>query len=79
MKIRRATHATLGFVAIYASVALAICSIVTLALAVPFMLAWNYAVCEAIAIARPVSYWQAAVLVALLMPFVQSCGLTSQN
>lgn len=68
MTIRRATYATLGFVAIYASVALV--------MAVPFMLAWNYAVCEAIAIARPVSYWQAASLVAMLMPFVQSCGLT---
>ena len=53
--------------------AVLMCVIVCLLFAFPFMWAWNYAVVEAVSVAKPVGFWEALCL----MVFVSMCRSSS--
>lgn len=48
-----------------------------LLLAYPFMVMWNYAVVEAVSVARPITYWPAFCLMMFLSLFLVKSGTSS--
>lgn len=51
----------------------------SLAIALPFMWIWNYAVVSAIEIARPITYWPAFWLAFFLSMFVKSSSSSTSE
>jgi hypothetical protein len=62
--------------AIYLGIAFAIMCVVSMALAWPFMWAWNYSVVGALSVARDIDYWRAFALLWFLLSVRGVCSGT---